>query len=107
MQRFTPGMATPSSSGSIPAVEIEVDATRKILGIHFHGVVTAEHLKARVGEIRERLTDLGPGFSVVTDLTHLQEMEIDTVRDITGMMDLYLQAGVKQIVRVIPDPDKD
>jgi hypothetical protein len=73
----------------------------------FHGVVTARDLQTRVDELPALLTTVGPGFSLVTDLTDLELMDLDTVPAITRVMDLCLQAGVKQIVRIIPDPAKD
>jgi hypothetical protein len=73
----------------------------------FHGVVTARDLQRRVDELPTFLATVGPGFSLTTDLTDLELMDLDTVPAITRVMDLCLQAGVKQIVRIIPDPSKD
>jgi hypothetical protein len=100
-------MSQANPASSRPAIDLEVDVARKILRMHYRGVVTAKELRAQRDAIRVSLAKLGPGFSLVTDLSDLQEMDIDTVDDITRFMDLCLAAGVKQIIRVIPDPDKD
>jgi hypothetical protein len=100
-------METTSTSESSAPVEIEADFGRKILHIHFRGIVTALDMKAHVERMREVLTKIGPGFLLVTDLTGLEEMDVEAVRDITRTMDLCIDAGVKRVIRVIPDPDKD
>ena len=48
-----------------------------------------------------------PGFTVVTDLTELERMDLDCLPHLTKLMDLFLAAGVAKVVRVIPDPKKD
>jgi hypothetical protein len=100
-------METSSTSESSVPVEIEANFDRKILHIHFRGIVTAPDMKAHVERMREVLLKIGPGFLLVTDLTSLEEMDVEAVRDITRTMDLCIDAGVKRVIRVIPDPDKD
>jgi hypothetical protein len=100
-------MQSLNTPASRPAVDVEADLSRKILRVHFRGVVTAEDMHAPLDGVRELVGKLGPGFSLLTDLSELQEMEIDTVRDLARMMDLCLESGLKQVVRVIPDPSKD
>lgn len=86
---------------------VESDPARRVLRIRFVGFVSAAHLQARAGEFVDLLATLGPGFTLVTDLTDLEEMELDTVTELTRLMDRCLNGGVGRIVRVIPDPDKD
>jgi hypothetical protein len=100
-------MRSPDTSASRPAVEFEADLGRQVLRIRFRGAVTAEDMLVPVDGMRELLGKLGPGFSLLTDLSELQEMEIDTAGEIARMMDLCLESGLKQVVRVIPDPAKD
>ncbi len=88
-------------------VSLEVDAEHALVRIHFRGVVTNTSIHGHAERVRDLVAKLGPGFTLVTDLTGLTEMELDTVGEITRVMDFCLHAGVKRIVRVIPDPSKD
>lgn len=100
-------MATPDSAAAKAPVHVTADSARRRLWISFHGKVTAADVHAALKHVQESIAQLGCEFSVLTDLSELQEMSIDAARDITRVMDLCLEAGVKQIVRVIPDPAKD
>jgi len=50
---------------------------------------------------------LRPGFSVLVDLSHLEEMDPSCAQEIRVGMDYFRDRGVAQIVRVIPDQRKD
>lgn len=87
--------------------EIVSDDERKVLRTVFRGVVTAEALAAQVQQSAELIAAMPPGFVVVTDLSEVEEMELDCVPHITRLMDLFQRAGVARVVRFIPDPGKD
>ncbi len=99
-------MLTPPSSPP-PTVTIEVDVGQPVVRIYFRGKVTAASMRGHADALQAVVSKLGSGFTLVTDLSDLREMEIDTIGEITRVMDLCLTAGVKKIVRVIPDPSKD
>ena len=90
-----------------PHVKIEADRVAKVVHLHFRGRVTASEVQQHAELFRITLQELGPGFRLLTDLTGLEEMEIDSVREVTRLMDESLKQGVKEVVRVIPEPDKD
>jgi hypothetical protein len=48
-----------------------------------------------------------PGFTVLTDLSALDSMDLDCVADLTKIMDLCRAHEIGTVVRVIPDPAKD
>jgi hypothetical protein len=98
--------ASNTAQSQLP-VRFEFEPARRLLRISFHGNVTAPDLHAAAEHMRERTAEFGADFVLLTDLSDLQEMAIDGVRDLTRVMDLCLEAGVKEIVRVIPDPTKD
>jgi hypothetical protein len=100
-------MATPQSSPTNTSVETVFETPRNLLRVHFRGVVTAADVHGHLEDVRRLVAEAGRDFSVLTDLTDLEEMHIDTVRDLARVMDLYLESGVKRVVRVIPDPSKD
>lgn len=87
--------------------EVEVDPGRNVLRTWFRNVVSAEAMEAQATRNEALIASMRPGFTVIADLAELERMEIDCVRHVTRLMDLFLAAGVGQVVRVIPDPSKD
>lgn len=87
--------------------DITLDASRNLLHIRFRGSVTAAAMAAYVGQVESLLSQLRPGFTILTDLSRLDSMELDCVRPLTKVMDLCRIRGVGTVVRVIPDPTKD
>ncbi len=59
------------------------------------------------GEIETALAKMQPGFRVLTDLSGLASMDIACAEAIRQIMDLCRDNGVAEIVRIIPDPQKD
>jgi len=53
------------------------------------------------------VSELQPGFRLLTDLSHLKSMDKACLPYIKANMDLFREKGVSEVVRVIPDPQKD
>jgi hypothetical protein len=53
------------------------------------------------------LADLPPGFRLLEDLNRLETIDLDCVKGIGRMMDLFDQNSMGVIVRVIHDSGKD
>lgn len=83
------------------------DVARNLVRIAFRGHVTAESMKACQERSATLQAGLKPDFTVVTDLSELDSMDIDCVGDLTRMMETARTHGVGTVIRVIPDPDKD
>jgi hypothetical protein len=93
---------------SLPTgVQLTIDETRNVLRVRFHGHVTAATLQAEVDQIKASLPRMRAGFTVFTDLSDLDAMELDCVDSLTRMMELFKGHGVALVVRAIPDPAKD
>ncbi len=60
-----------------------------------------------LGEIEAALARMQPDFRVLTDLSGLASMDIACAEAIRQIMDLCQDKGVAEIVRIIPDPQKD
>ncbi|HXQ81235.1 MAG TPA: hypothetical protein VN775_07990 [Opitutaceae bacterium] len=90
-----------------PAFEVEADASLNLLRIRYFGHVTASELKACLGDIEAVLPKMRPGFTVLTDLSGLDSMDLDGVPHLTKAMDAFRAKGVGTAVRIIPDPSKD
>jgi hypothetical protein len=89
------------------SVEISTDPAENILTMHFAGDVHPAETRT-IGQVLSRsLRQLRRGFTLLTDLTGLESMDVDCVPDITRTMDACLAAGVGRVVRIIPDPYKD
>jgi hypothetical protein len=92
----------------LPApVSIETEMGRRVLWIHFRGVVLPGHFGTFAHELERSVSVLGRGFTLVTDLTGLESMDLDCVPHVTRAMDLFLVNGIAKVIRIIPDPDKD
>lgn len=46
-------------------------------------------------------------FTLLTDISDVESMDLDSVTDLTKTMDACKAAGVDTVVRIIPDPRKD
>jgi hypothetical protein len=88
-------------------VEIVTDETRNVIRIRFHGNVTAAAMKAALTDMDQPLRRVRSGFTVLTDLSDLETMELDCVESLTRIMENFKAHGVGTVVRVIPDPAKD
>jgi hypothetical protein len=87
--------------------EIQIDASRNLMRIRYRDHVTPEDMKACLAAAVSPLAQLGPGFTLLTDLSELETMDLDCVAPLTALMDRLRAAGVRTVVRAIPDPSKD
>ena len=69
--------------------------------------VDAADMKRCLGTVRDVIPKLKPDFLLLTDLSCLQSMDADCAEDVGAIMDLCVEGGMKTVVRVIPDPQKD
>jgi anti-anti-sigma regulatory factor len=87
--------------------EAEVDETKNLLKIHFSQHVDAAEAQSYANKIQLLLAEVKPGFTLLTDLTGLEAMDLACQPHIDQAMDRYSEAGLGMVVRVIPDPSKD
>jgi hypothetical protein len=90
-----------------PMFEINSDAAKNLVQIRYLGHVSATGMKECVAHVERRLPELRLGFTVLTDLSGLESMDLDCVPYLTKIMDLIRAKGVGTVVRIIPDPTKD
>jgi anti-anti-sigma regulatory factor len=86
---------------------LETNATQNLLRVRYTGQVTVAGMKACRTQVEVQLAALRPDFTVLTDLSGLESMDLDCVEPLTRIMDLFRAKGVGLVVRVIPDPSKD
>ena len=80
---------------------------KRLLCLSLIGQVSATELARSRDELMMLLADLPAGFSLLTDLSRLQSMEIGCEKEISWLMEVLDQKGIITIVRVIPEPQQD
>lgn len=90
-----------------PPCDVLADPARNLIQIRYIGHLTAAEMKTCGEAMRAALQKMRPGFTLVTDLTAMESMEIDCVTELTKIMDLSRSHGIGTVVRIIPDPAKD
>src|SRR3954463_4781512 len=86
---------------------VTVNKPKQILLLSFIGRVRAADLVAGYQEMAAFLSELSPGFRLVSDLCPLESLDKDCAKEIARAMELCDQKGVGLLVRVIPDGSKD
>ncbi len=89
------------------ALEIEVDTAGNVFLIRYFGAVTVAHMESGMPRAEQLLGQMRSGFTVLSDLTGLEVMELACSTYLTRMMELFKARGVGMVIRVIPDPSKD
>ncbi len=92
---------------SHPAFRIVNEPQRNLLRVEYVGRVDPAAMKVCRDRIEEYVAAMSPGFAVLTDLSGLESMEVDCVTDLAMIMERFRTAGVRTVVRIIPDADKD
>jgi hypothetical protein len=86
---------------------ITSNKSRQLLHISYIGMVQREELQRRREDLTTQLGELSPGFRLLADFSCLESMELDCAPELGRMMDLIAEAGVRLVVRVMPDKRKD
>ena len=81
--------------------------SKKLLHLSFIADVRVEELLHSHDDVVTLMTDLPPGFRLLSDLGRLDSMGADCAAEIARIMELCDRQGVALIVRVIPNPAKD
>jgi hypothetical protein len=88
-------------------VLITANKPKQLLLFTFAGHVTPDQILQSAKDLAPLVAELSHGFRVLADLTALESMTLECAPEIGKVMDLCAKAGVKLIVRVIPDASKD
>ncbi len=86
---------------------VEVDPARALMRISYSGKVARDQTAACLERMTALLPSLRPGFSLLNDLSGLEWMDVGCEPYIDQMMDLCNHAGIKKVIRIVPDPTKD
>lgn len=84
-----------------------VSKPRQLLATRYILEVQRGDLTRGIHEVKELLSVLSPGFTVLVDLSQLTGMNPECATEISVLMESFTRAGVGRVVRVIPDESKD
>jgi len=80
---------------------------KELLYLSYIEHVTVTDLRRGHDELVALLAELPAGFKMLVDLSLLESMDLGCVEELGKMMERLDQHGMKQVVRVIPDPTRD
>jgi len=83
------------------------DPAKNELTISYRGHVSPEETRRCHEQMREALASLEPGYRLIVDLTGLDAMDLACANAIAAIMERCNDAGVAEVVRIIPDPTRD
>ena len=83
------------------------DKDNNLLRLTFEGKASSEKLQALYERLEKMAPEMKKGFRMLTDLSRLEEASLESRAEIARIMQLCNRLGVSEIVRVIPDPDRD
>ena len=79
---------------------------KRLLLVSYIGQVRTEDVQESLADVEDLVVELGPGFRVVADLTHLEAMHLRSPDVLGELMEILDQGGVHMVARVIPDPQE-
>ena len=88
-------------------IKISRDPKRNTLIIEFAGKVDRVQAEQSFLELKKILPKVGKGFSLLTDFTSVETVDIEIKSVIEKSMDLINARGVAEVLRVVPDPAMD
>jgi anti-anti-sigma regulatory factor len=86
---------------------VSVDARKDIVRLAYFGDIGIEESRQHEQAITEAIAAALPGFYLLTDLTHLNSMDVACMSFIIRRMEFARSHGIARVVRIIPDPSKD
>jgi hypothetical protein len=88
-------------------ISCSADESGQILTISYGRRVGLAEIGKALDDLRGLVPRMKPGFTLFSDLTHLEAMDPDCAADLGEAMTLLSDAGMANVVRLIPDPTKD
>ncbi len=86
---------------------VETNVRRRLLNMSYTQSVGPDEARCCVEKVRMHLTDLRPGFRLLTDFTQLEFMDFSCSPYMEQIMDLCDEQEVALVVRIVSDPRLD
>jgi hypothetical protein len=80
---------------------------QNVLHLSFKGHVCLYHFYNLEGSLPSTFRYLRPEFTLMTDLSGVEEIDFVCGAAFADLMERVVEAGVGQVLRVVPDPRKD
>ncbi len=88
-------------------IKVSYDEPRNVVILEFSGKIDTSHAEQSYREIQKVIPNHQKGFRVLTDLSFLESADPKILNVLKKSMDYFNLHGVKEVLRVIPDPEKD
>jgi hypothetical protein len=83
------------------------DEKRNIVILEYEGIVDVREAKELYLKLQTLIPKCPRGFKLLADFSLVNNIEKEVLPVIKKIMDLFNQHGISEVIRIIPDPDKD
>ena len=87
--------------------QASADASKNLLTFGFSGQITRAETTRWKNELPTLLRQLKAGFSLLSDFSGVESIDLACAPDVEEVMDLLNKAGVVKVVRIIAHPRQD
>jgi hypothetical protein len=88
-------------------ISADLDKSQFRLRFTFAQRVGRDEMTASMDHVMKLVSQAKPGFTLLTDLSQLESMDLACRPLIDKIMDACCRAGIRKVVRVVPDPTRD
>lgn len=88
-------------------IKFHYDPEHNAVVIEFAGHIDVAQVERYYPEMLKVIPKGVKGFKLLTDFTLVEEMDAQVQGIIKKIMDILNERGVTEIIRVVPDPEKD
>lgn len=86
---------------------LDIDKENNKLVIAFKDYFDLKQAEQFYASVQKIVPELKKGFTVLTDMSSLERMDLSAKPFIEQVMDLLDKCGVSKVIRIIPDQGKD
>ena len=88
-------------------IKLSHDKKRNIVILSYEGNVNIKEEKELYRKLQTLIPKCHRGFKLLVDLSLVDNIKKEVLPVIKKIMDLFDQHGISEVIRIIPDPDKD
>jgi hypothetical protein len=88
-------------------ISADLDKSQLVLRFTFAQRVGQDEMTASLDQVLKLISQAKRGFTLLTDLSQLESMDLACGPLIDKTMDACCRAGIRKVIRVVPDPTRD
>lgn len=88
-------------------INVFYDKELNVIVLEFAGTIDAAQGEELIATVQDVVPERAKGFRVLTDLSAVQGVDTGLSEPAKKLMIFFNQHGVKEVIRVIPDPSFD